>query len=322
MKSYLLVLLATFFTASLVAYAESQPFALRVKGRAEVLVTTDSLRFGDIADVSAHDLLHDDEVIGLKKIHLGNSPAPGSTAQLSAQTVIDKLRAAGVDLNRIGYSFPAVITVKRAGRQLGVDEVRAALSLSLDRTGRSAALRSIRYDGSMWIPPGYTEIRAEPVAQTSQGLLPFLLRVLVDGKEINARTVEASIDEWTELPVARRSIPSGEVVSIDDLARARMNAATLPRDAVSSELAIIGKRTKTEISIGEPFRKDKLSTPAVVEAGQKVSMLYRNGRFEVTATGVALEAGARGEEVRIRNESSKKIITATVIEPGLVGVTP
>lgn len=195
MRAFLLILLACCLNYSPSAYAESQPFALRVKGRSEVLVTTESFRFGDIADVSAQDLLHDDEVIGLKKIHLGSSPAPGNSMQLSAQTVIDKLRAAGVDLNRIGYSFPAVISVKRAGRQLGVEEVRAALNLSLDRSGRNAALRSVRYDGSMWIPPGDTEIRAEPAAQTSQGLLPFLLRVIVDGKEFNARTVEASIDE-------------------------------------------------------------------------------------------------------------------------------
>jgi flagella basal body P-ring formation protein FlgA len=51
-------------------------------------------------------------------------------------------------------------------------------------------------------------------------------------------------------------------------------------------------------------------------------MVYKNGLFEVSATGVALEAGGRGHEIRVRNEASKKIIAATVLEPGLVGVKP
>jgi flagella basal body P-ring formation protein FlgA len=319
------VLYAALLSSFLVSKAhglDTKTFKVTATGRAEVTVTTPSLRLGDVADVMATDLQHDDEVIGLKKIYLGASPAPGTELKLSAQSVVDKMKAAGVDVTRVGYSFPPTIVVRRAGRPLGVEEVRAALRTSLDNSGRSIELREIRYDGNMWIPPGNTELKAEPAARSAQGLLPFLIKVLVDGREISSRTIEARVDEWLEMPVARRTLQRGELVGAEDISFARLSSLLLPRDAVSEQGEIVGQRAARTIETGEPFRRERLSTPPVIEAGSKVSMVYKNGLFEVSATGVALEAGGRGHEIRVRNEASKKIIAATVLEPGLVGVKP
>ena len=48
--------------------------------------------------------------------------------------------------------------------------------------------------------------------------------------------------------------------------------------------------------------------------------LGRFGRLEATATGVALENGGFNQEIRVRNEGSKKVVVAKVLEAGLVSV--
>ena len=59
----------------------------------------------------------------------------------------------------------------------------------------------------------------------------------------------------------------------------------------------------------------------MVEMGAMVTLVYRSGGIEATASGVAIESGAQGDEIRVRNDSSRKIILGKVLEPGMVGVT-
>jgi flagella basal body P-ring formation protein FlgA len=49
-------------------------------------------------------------------------------------------------------------------------------------------------------------------------------------------------------------------------------------------------------------------------------MLYRHGRLEAAAIGVALEAGAERQEIKVRNEASQKVVSARVVEKGVVEV--
>jgi flagella basal body P-ring formation protein FlgA len=49
-------------------------------------------------------------------------------------------------------------------------------------------------------------------------------------------------------------------------------------------------------------------------------MVFRRGRLEATATGIALEDGAIEQEISVRNESSKKVVRARVSEKGVVFV--
>ena len=51
-----------------------------------------------------------------------------------------------------------------------------------------------------------------------------------------------------------------------------------------------------------------------------MAIVFRFGRREATATGVALENGGFNQEIRVRNEGSKKVVVAKVLEAGLVSV--
>ncbi|MBX7144139.1 MAG: flagellar basal body P-ring formation chaperone FlgA [Oligoflexia bacterium] len=323
MKPLLSLLISATFFVPLLGHTESEALRIiRVQGRNEATVTTPTVRLGDVADVTSLDMQHDEAVIGLKKVFLANSPEPGKEDTLSADMIIDQMKNAGVDMRRVGYALPRVVTIKRAGRVIGLEEIRHALLSVIADSGKDVALRDIRYDEPIVVPPGATQVRAEAGIHGRPGVMAFRLGVEVDGQLAANRTIEAGIDEWGDVPVARRALQKGEVVQDADLVRARYNLALLPRDALRSENQIVGLETKRDLQIGEPVRRDVLAIPPVVTVGSKVTMMYRNGVFELTATGTALESGIRGQDIRIRNEASKKIVVGTVMEPGLVGIKP
>ena len=126
--------------------------------------------------------------------------------------------------------------------------------------------------------------------------------------------------ERAEVPVARRPLPKGEVVGPDDVMMARMNISKLPKDVAAEGGGVVGYKVGKDVAPGEVFRLDKLAIPPLVESGTRVTLVYRSGLLEATATGTALDSGLAGQVVKVRNENSKKVVSGTVLETGLVEV--
>ena len=95
---------------------------------------------------------------------------------------------------------------------------------------------------------------------------------------------------------------------------------SIPEDVAVDTRGIIGFEADYSMNDGEVFRVGRLALPPVIEPGHAVTIMYRSGLLEVTAAGTALEAGARGRPIKVKNNASKKLLVGTVLEPGLVGV--
>ncbi|MCB0340106.1 MAG: flagellar basal body P-ring formation protein FlgA, partial [Bdellovibrionales bacterium] len=81
-----------------------------------------------------------------------------------------------------------------------------------------------------------------------------------------------------------------------------------------------GFETNRNIGFGEVFRKPMLHIPPVITSGSKVTVFYKSAAMEATASGVAVEDGIEGSEIRVRNDNSNKVITGRVVGPGMVQV--
>jgi flagella basal body P-ring formation protein FlgA len=68
------------------------------------------------------------------------------------------------------------------------------------------------------------------------------------------------------------------------------------------------------------FRAHSVAVPPLVSTGSRVSIVFRYNRLEVSASGIALENGGKGQEIKIRNDTSKRIVSGRVEAPGIVMV--
>ena len=303
------------------ALADDRPgYSVKVIGRKSVTITTPTVKLGDLAEVSAPRISSDDAVIALQKIVIDKSPAPGKEAQISADRVLERLREEGVDLQQVGYFLPKSMSVQRAARAIGLQEVTDAIQEFLKGTGKDLGLREVQYNSRIKVAPGELELRAVPYNSSPAGQVGFSLSARVPGEEPVNFTAAARIDEWRQVPVAKRPVNRGSVIADEDVVMARMNINALPRDAAVSPADIIGFEAGRDVASGEPFRQNTLAIPPVIASGSRVILKYQSGLFEATATGVAMEAGGAGQEIKVKNGSSNKIVTGRVIEPGLVRV--
>lgn len=304
------------------ADAIPQKRTIVVRGRESAVVTATEIRLADIAEVSAQSIADDDAVVALQTIVLGASPAPGTATELQAQSILDKLIAAGVDLRRVGYIFPRKIAVTRPGRPVQENELRQALEQFFLQQKRQATVQTIQAPAGVMVPVSDIRFEVETTGERGANPSPVVFTVKEQGREVTRFQTSVNYDEWREAPIARRTLPRGSIVMPEDTAMARLNVKALPKDASLDASRVLGLKVTQDVLAGDVFRSSALLVPPIVASGDKVSMVIRSGPLEATATGVALDAGARGDLIKVRNEASKKIIQAVVIEPGQVEVRP
>lgn len=116
--------------------------------------------------------------------------------------------------------------------------------------------------------------------------------------------------------VTTRALKARSIVTREDVAThpgATAGALSTPDEAV-------GMETRAWLQSGKPIMADDLAPAAVVERNQLVSMRFRKGALEITTEGRALERAAPGEPLRVMNLSSRSVVTARAVGPGVVEV--
>lgn len=123
-----------------------------------------------------------------------------------------------------------------------------------------------------------------------------------------------------EVLVASQSVAAGRALGEADVELQRRDITNAP-DAVSQLDAVLGLSPRSSLRAGQILQKRQLQAAVLVRRGEKVRILARRDGIEVQAAGEALEPGARDAQIRVRNVASGRVITARVLEAGLVEPT-
>ena len=130
--------------------------------------------------------------------------------------------------------------------------------------------------------------------------------------------IPAQVTIYREITIAKRDIRRGEVINAMHLTSNLVNVSNIRQAFLSETKAIIGKEAKRNISKGEPFKTALLDAPTVVKRGELVTLESLAGSIKVSSTGTAMANGRIGQKIRVRNNSSERIISGIVISQGLV----
>lgn len=299
---------------------------IRIVGRSNCTVIRSEVTLSDIATVSAsssdNNADDDDAVIALKNIIILRNLTPGTNLKLPATDVLLRLRDNQVDLEKLKYSLPPQIEIRRAGRELAIEEIKTAINKYLETAQGRYSLKEVFLSSKLYVPLEISNLEARLDSVIGLGRATFGIEARTRDGQKQFFKVDAQVEEWKDVPIVKAPIQRGSIVSQDDIGMARLNVAIIPKDAILQETNLIGLRTNQALGSGELFRRDRLEVPPVVQSGAKVIMLYEKQNLKVTASGVALQEGITGQTIKIKNERSKKVVEARVLAEGLVGVNP
>jgi flagella basal body P-ring formation protein FlgA len=141
------------------------------------------------------------------------------------------------------------------------------------------------------------------------------------GEEVvSAVPATGTYEEVIDVPVLRREARNNNVISEGDLEMRAFPLAHTRSDTITNASDLIGKSPLRYISAQRPIRSNEISSPAVVKKGSLVQLQFVSSGIQISTTGQAMDDGAQGEAINVRNVASKRVVRAIVENEGNVRV--
>ncbi|KQQ36126.1 flagellar biosynthesis protein FlgA [Duganella sp. Leaf126] len=116
--------------------------------------------------------------------------------------------------------------------------------------------------------------------------------------------------------IAANEIGAGKIIADEDLLLERHDISAVA-DSVSNPQDVVGMSARRTVRVGEVLRTGALTAPVLVKRGDLVTIVATRDQVTVSMAGEAMDAGAKGSQVRVRNASGN-IIRTRVTGPGEV----
>jgi len=119
--------------------------------------------------------------------------------------------------------------------------------------------------------------------------------------------------------VAKHPIIKGAKIKAKDIYQTELDVQRLKQGYFTSSQELIGQVAKQNIPADTSFNPYNIELAKLVHKGERVTIIASNNNLSISMSGIAVDDGAFGEPVKVKNRSSKKIIEAQV--SGLKKVT-
>jgi len=132
--------------------------------------------------------------------------------------------------------------------------------------------------------------------------------------------VPATIRQEFGVLVAKQNIPRGKILSESDLKLEPQLLISLPPGTISQASAAVGQVVLRAISAGSPVTQSALKVRETVRRGQTVTLSLDSGPIAIAVSGTALQGGAVGARISVRNNNSKRVVEGVIQDSGVVVV--
>lgn len=130
----------------------------------------------------------------------------------------------------------------------------------------------------------------------------------------------ASIKAFMEVLVASKPIQRNEAIRAEHLTLEKRDVGVLQQGFMVDQEAVLNKQAVRNIAAGSVLSRSQFTDLTLVKRGQQVSIQSGRQGFLISAPGIAMMDGAKGQQIRVKNAGSQRIVQAVVVEPGVVGV--
>lgn len=145
-------------------------------------------------------------------------------------------------------------------------------------------------------------------------------RVRCEGSAPWSIFVSAQINLYREVVVSTRPLSRNLIVDSTDVMLAERDVSQLRQGYLTQLDEAVGSLVVRPLQADQALTPNQVRPPMAVKRGDRVVISASNSSVQVRMSGEALADGSVGQQVRIRNLSSQRIIYGRVIAPGQVEV--
>ncbi len=171
------------------------------------------------------------------------------------------------------------------------------------------------------LPEGTVDVRAElPSSINYVSLTPVRAIIYVNGRAYRTVSYTASVRVYDTVLVATHDLRVEVPVTTGDfrLAEVKIDGRN---EYVKDVAEVNGLVPHRFIRAGSPVTVSYFQQPVAVNIGQRVTIVVNYRGIRATAAGIVMTRGRVGSIVKVKNETSEKILSAKVIDSHTVEVS-
>lgn len=188
--------------------------------------------------------------------------------------------------------------------------VRGALLTAEEH--RNVALSESTFLGLPRPGPGI-EFSAALLPSAAPDRVAVQLEVRAQGQLVSRRAYELPLTEAGTVIVPRHTIPAGRVITAEDLTERELKLGGPPGRFARQVADLVGKQARVTLLAMRPIPLPELRAEKVVERGEVLTVAVLSGGLEVTVLAEALEDGAVGARIKVKNQTSQRVFAAVVV---------
>ena len=314
------VLLGASWSGGRAAFAAQAESGWRIRVRNCAAVPGPVVHLGEIAEAVGD--VPQDVWTELSARALWNAPTtPGRPVAISRDNLRVALRHYLGDLvescvlpSRLVLQTGGVAFEERDLQRKVVDFLTSAAS----KLGGDAKFREWMLPDYVFLPDISDHLDLALGGELAPGRIPLQFRVRSpDGRISRKLSGSVFLDLWKALPCAATPLNRLEPLTLDKVTFKKKNVAYY-QDAWDGKGA--GWRVLRPVGTGQVIMKDSIEPAPAVIKGETVDLIFRGKNITLSVKAEALEDGALGEEVQVRNMQTRKVIVAVVEGGGTVRV--
>lgn len=128
------------------------------------------------------------------------------------------------------------------------------------------------------------------------------------------------VKAFEQVLVVGKALNRNEIIKAEHLTRVKIDVATLPQGYITNPGEVLNKQAARSVAAGTALNRNHYIEPDLIKRGDRVRIQTGKPGLLITSKGVAMAGGVKGQRIRVKNLTSKKVIQATVEKPGLVTV--
>ena len=136
-----------------------------------------------------------------------------------------------------------------------------------------------------------------------------------------AATLSPALADGATAPIPKAVIYPGDIIRDGALVDAAIDGEDAdPNAVILDRAAAVGKMALRTLLPGQLIPVTAVGTPRLVHNGAAVMLYFAEGGIEITATGSALQDGAFGDLIHVRNDDSGLTVSGVVQADGSVRI--
>ncbi|CAN5598756.1 hypothetical protein BH09PLA1_BH09PLA1_32860 [soil metagenome] len=164
------------------------------------------------------------------------------------------------------------------------------------------------------------KFQIDPQRARDLGEVSWHVRVFADGTTQKA-TVSATARAWQNQVVVTRPLSFKQVIRDADLVDRRTLIDRVADDTVLERSQIVGQQAARDLKPGMVVTGRLVDAVQLVRSGQFVTIVYRQGSIELKSVARAMEGGAFGQMIRVKNETTRDVFEVILTGPQTASMT-